>query len=83
MTTDIRKISVGRDYPNGAIHYQVGKVIKLQFIPYTVQAIRVNKELKELGKDSYDIYLSNKDGTRLWKTVTDMPVVVENNIAFE
>lgn len=83
MTTDIRKISVGKDYPNGAIHYQVGKTIKLQFVPYTVHAIRINQSLKELGKDSYDIYLSNKDGTRLWKTVTDMPVVVENNISFE
>ena len=26
----IRKISVGRNYPDGAIHYQVGKYMNLQ-----------------------------------------------------
>lgn len=83
MTTDIRKISVGRDFPDGAIHYQVGKPIRLQGEPYTVAKILVNKNYKLEGKTAYDIYLSNDDGTVLWKTVVDMPVLVENNINFE
>jgi hypothetical protein len=83
MITDIRKLSVGRDFPDGAIHYQVGKNVNLQGIPYVVSKIAVNQELKFQGKTAYDIFLTNEEGTVLWKTVVDMPVLVENNINFE
>lgn len=83
MATDIRKLSVGRDFPDGAIHYQVDKFISLQGVPYTVSKITVNKELKKEGKTAYDIFLTNDEGTVLWKTVIDMPVLIENNINFE
>lgn len=83
MTTDIRKLSVGRDFPDGAIHYQVGKTVNLQGTPYGVSAILLNQDLKLEGKTAYDIFLTNEEGTVLWKTVVDMPVIIENNINFE
>ena len=83
MTTDIRKLSVGREFPDGAIHYQVGKTVNLQGVPYGVSRISINKELKIEGKTAYDIFLTNEAGTVLWKTVIDMPVLIENNVSFE
>lgn len=83
MKTDIRKISVGTNYPDNSMHYQVGKTFKLQTVEYTVERIAVNRELKMQGKTAYDIFLSNSEGTVLWKTIVDMPVIVENNIDFE
>lgn len=83
MNTDIRKISVGKDFPDGAIHYQVGKTIRLQNKPYTVTRIALNNHYLLEGKTGYDIFLSNEEGTVLWKTVCDVPVVIENNIDFD
>lgn len=80
---DIRKISVGKDYPDGVIHYQKGKQINLVGVPYTITDILINKEAKELGKVVYDIYIANENGKVLWKQVIDLPVVVENNINFD
>jgi hypothetical protein len=82
-TTDIRKISVGKDFPDGSLHYQVGKSIKLNNNFYVIAAILPNKEEEAKGKSAYDIYISNSLGTVLWKTVIDVPVVIENNIDFE
>lgn len=83
MQTDIRKISVGKDYPDGAMHFQVGKDVRLQGTPYTVAKININQELKKEGKTAYDVYLSNDEGMVLWKTVCDLPIMIENNINFE
>lgn len=84
MNIEIRKISVGRNYPDGAIHYQVGKSMKLQSEFYTVSEISINQYLKtNYGKIAYDIYLDNSLGKVLWKTIMDVPVIVENNIDFE
>ena len=83
MTTDIRKLSVGKNFPDGAIHYQVGKTVNLQGTPYGVSRIEINKDLKAEGKTAYDIFLTNEEGTVLWKTVVDMPVIIENNINFD
>lgn len=80
---DIRKISVGKDYPNVCIHYQVGKKIRLQAKEYTVHEITVNEKLKESGSIGYDIYLRDEDSVLFWKTIKDMPTVIENNIDFE
>lgn len=77
---DIRKISVGKDYPNGSIHYQVGKPIRLQGKPYIVHAI---EKIQESDSIVYDIYLRDDEGVVLWKTVEHMPTVIENNINFE
>lgn len=83
MNTDIRKISVGKDFPDGAIHYQVGKTIRLQNKPYTVTQISISLYLKNLGKIGYDIFIADECGTVLWKTICDVPVVIENNIDFD
>jgi len=77
----IRKISVGKDYPNGSIHYQVGKRMNLLGIDYTITLIALEKV--EGDKVGYNIYISNKDeGIILWKTIIDMPIHIENDITF-
>lgn len=83
MKTDIRKISVGKDYPDGAMHYQVGKEIKLQGIPFIVSHFLLNKEYEGEGKKAYDVCIKNKEGAVVWKTLVDMPMVIENNVNFE
>lgn len=87
MNTIIRKISVGRDYPNGAIHYQVGSVQNLKHKKYEITSIKFDKDLLELsGELGYNIYIKNIPTgdepvqTVLWKTVIGLPTVVENNI---
>lgn len=79
----IRKISVGKDYPDGALHYQVGKDVNLKGHRYTVVNIVKDKELFALGILSHDIYISDGVDTILWKSVSDVPVVIETNIDFE
>jgi|TARA_R110000782_G_C14610295_1_gene392074 hypothetical protein len=78
-TTDIRKISVGKDFPDKAMHYQVGKPVN----SYIISRISLNKEPRYKDKLAYDIFLVGEEGTVLWKTIVDMPVVVENNIYFD
>lgn len=80
---DIRKISVGRNYPDGAIHYQVGKQMNLQGVPYTISQITLNEVLRAENKTAYDVFISNDYGTVLWKTIVDLPIMIENNINFE
>lgn len=77
--TDIRKISVGKDFPDKAIHYQVGKQVN----SHVIYKITVNKDLEAMGKLAFDIFLVSDHGAVLWKTIVDMPVVVENNIDFD
>lgn len=83
MTTDVRKLSVGKDYPDGAMHYQVGKPFKMNNTEYQVTRIGINEQYKKEGKTAYDVFLSDGDGAVIWKTIVDMPVIVENNINFE
>lgn len=80
MTTEYRKISVGKDFPDGSIHYQVGKNVNSN---YVITKIAESLKYRKEGKMAYDIFITGTDGTVLWKTVVDMPVVVENNIDFE
>jgi len=77
----IRKLSVGTDFPNGVMHYQVGKQMKLMGESYTASAIL--KELTPDGKVSYNIYIEGNEDSILWKSVVDMPVHIEYNITFE
>jgi len=83
MISHIRKISVGKDYPDGAIHYQVGKTMRLQHVPYEIAEIRVATEKKYEDKVAYHIFIQNEEGKVYWKTIVDMPVMIENNIDFE
>lgn len=77
----IRKLSVGKDYPNGSIHYQVGKQYNLMGDMYTISHI-IEEEVGS-GKVGYNIYIENGEHTLLWKSVVDMPVHVENDITFK
>lgn len=83
MKGHIRKLSVGSNYPDGAIHYQVGKTVRLQGTPYEVSEIRQATEPQYEFKSAYHIFITNEEGKVYWKTVVDVPVVVENNISFE
>ena len=83
MKGDIRKISVGKNYPDGAIHYQVGKTVRLQSVPYEIASIKTATEKQYENKAAYHIFIKNDEGTVYWKTVVDMPVIIENNIDFE
>lgn len=76
MNGEIRKISVGKDYPDGVLHYQVGKTINLIRVPYQITDILFEE-------DVYNIYIANDNGKVLWKTISNVPVVVEYNINFD
>lgn len=82
MKSQIRKISVGKDYPDGVLHYQVGKNINLVGNSYQITDILINQDLLEKSTVGYDIYIANDDGKVLWKTIIDVPVVIEYNINF-
>jgi len=82
MNGHIRKISVGKDYPDGVLHFQVGKNIRLVGVPYMITDILLDQDMLSLGKSVYNIYISNEDGKVLWKTIDGLPVVIENNIDF-
>ena len=90
MNTIIRKISVGREYPDGAIHYQVGTFPKLKGKKYEITQILLDRELLQMGKLAYNVYVKNvKESSSdivneyLWKQVVDEPCVVENDLDFE
>ena len=74
---DIRKISVGPDYKNGAMHYIVGQSVlndsnEIHLIKY------------DSAKESIKIYIINKKGeVVLWKEFTyPMPISIEYNINY-
>ena len=74
---DIRKISVGPDYKDGAMHYIVGQKVlgdtnEIHLIKY------------DLDKMSIKIYIENdKSEVVLWKEFTStMPISIEYNINF-
>lgn len=72
---DIRKISVGPDYKNGAMHYIVG-----QKVLNDTQEIHLIKYDEE--KKSAKIYIINeKQEVVLWKEFNDtVPVSIEYNV---
>jgi len=74
---DIRKISIGPDYKNGAMHYIVGQKVlgdsnEIHLIKYDV------------GTRSIKIYIINeKEEVVLWKEFTfTIPISIEFNINF-
>ena len=74
---DIRKISIGPDYKNGAMHYIVG-----QKVLNDTQEIHLIKQDDE--RQSIKIYIVNDKGEIvLWKEFNDtIPVSIEYNINF-
>ena len=72
---DIRKISVGPDYKNGAMHYLVGQ--RVLGDTNEIYLIRLNPE-----KQSFQVYIINeKEEVILWKEFTStVPISIEYNI---
>ena len=74
---DIRKISVGPDYKNGAMHYIVGQ--KIFGDTNEIQLIKYNPDTQSIL-----IYIINKKGeVLLWKEFTStVPISIEFNIDY-
>ena len=74
---DIRKISVGPDYKNGAMHYIVGQKI----LSDTNEIHLIKFDSKKL---SIKIYIINdKQEVVLWKEFTNtVPISIEYNINY-
>ena len=75
----IRKIVIGRD-PKDAMAYYVGMragagkvsgILQDQAWLYKYSVVR------------YNIYIENEEGTMLWKTVDNMPCIVEYDLKFD
>jgi hypothetical protein len=76
----IRKISVGQDFPNGCMHYQVGKQMNLMGELHKIIAIL--KEVEE-GVAGYNVYIEGETSTVKWKRIESMPVHIEMDITFD
>ena len=70
----IRKISIGRDYKDNAMHYQIGQEV------YGNHAIT-----NILEKDTdYEIYIKKNKEVLLWKSFNkNMGISVEYNLDYE
>jgi len=79
----IRKISVGNGHPASMMHYQVGSKSNLSGKVYEIVSITQDNELFSRGSTGYNIYIKDEHSVVLWKTLINVPVVVEFNIDFE
>lgn len=74
----IRKIVIGRD-PKDAMAYYVG----MKAGTGNVSAIVLDDEhLFRYSKKRYLVYLQTDDGQVLWKSVDDMPCIIEYDLNF-
>jgi|TARA_R110000796_G_scaffold59350_1_gene136734 hypothetical protein len=75
----IRKIVIGRD-PKDAMAYFLGMRAGTGKVSAIVED---DSYLHKYNKKRYLIYIENDEGTMVWKTVDDMPCIVEYDIRFE
>lgn len=69
----IRKISIGRDYKNDAMHYSTGQEV---FGGHTIVEILEEDE-------SYNIFIEKNDEVLPWKTFNkNMAIAVEYNLQY-
>jgi len=74
----IRKIVIGRD-PKDAMAYFVG----MRAGSGKVSAIVLDDEhLFRYSKKRYLVYIQNDDGQTLWKSIDDMPCILEYDLNF-
>tara|TARA_R110002020_G_scaffold212167_2_gene418617 strand:- start:1443 stop:1679 length:237 start_codon:yes stop_codon:yes gene_type:complete len=74
----IRKIVIGRD-PKDAMAYYVG----MRAGSGEVSAILFDEEhMVRYNKSRYLVYLQREDGQILWKSVNDMPCIIEYDLNF-
>ena len=75
MSNKIRKISIGSDYKNDAMHYSVGQEV---YGGHTISDI-----LLDTKDNSYNIYITKSDETLPWKKFNNnMAVSVEYNLSY-
>ena len=75
----IRKIVIGRD-PKDAMAYYVGMRAGTGKV---VSIIQDEAMLYKHGKNRYLIYIENEEGTMLWKSIDDMPCILEYDLKFD
>ena len=69
----VRKISIGRDYKNDAMHYSVGQEV---YGGHTIDAI-----VEEEGK--YSVYIRKNNYVLPWKEFNkNMAIAIEYNIEY-
>jgi len=76
----IRKLSIGKNFPDGAIHFVVGQNRKFLETSYIIAEI---KEYEDEGIICHDIYLKSKYDLVKWKTFRGQTAAVEFLIDFE
>ena len=75
----IRKIVIGRD-PKDAMAYYTG----MRAGAGKVSAIIEDEaHLHKFSKKRYLVYIENEEGTMLWKSIDDMPCILEYYLKFE
>lgn len=73
---NIRKISIGPDYKNGAMHYIVGQEVLGG--NYSIHLIQ-----QDTNSGNIKIWIEGEDGIVMWKSfTTTMPISIEYNINF-
>ena len=75
MDSIVRKISIGSDYKNDAMHYAVGQQV---YGGNEIHAILHNKDL-----NSYSIYIKKGDEIMPWKKFnSNMAISVEYDLTY-
>tara|TARA_Y100000310_G_C20240321_1_gene604340 strand:+ start:202 stop:429 length:228 start_codon:yes stop_codon:yes gene_type:complete len=75
MSNIIRKISIGSDYKNDAMHYAVGQQV---YGGHEISDILFNE-----GDNSYNIFISKEDEILPWKKFnSNMAISVEYNLEY-
>ena len=75
MSSIVRKISIGTDYKNEAMHYAVGQNV---YGGHTITAI-----LHDQKSNSYSIYIKKADEVMPWKKFnSNMAISVEYDLEY-
>ena len=75
MSSIVRKISIGTDYKNEAMHYAVGQNV---YGGHTITAI-----LHDQKSNSYSIYIKKADEAMPWKKFnSNMAISVEYDLEY-
>jgi len=75
MSSVIRKISIGSDYKNDAMHYAVNQQV---YGGHTISAILYSED-----DNSYSIYIKKKDEIMPWKKFnSNMAISVEYDLEY-
>jgi hypothetical protein len=75
MNSVVRKISIGSDYKNDAMHYAVGQQV---YGGHTISAILYSED-----DSSYSIYIKKNDEVMPWKKFnSNMAISVEYDLEY-